>query len=270
MEEGRHKKKISLFLLFRVFLRSFFIQAVWNFECLLGFGLAYAMIPVIRRLYPGKEERKLVTREYLSFFNTHPYLAAPIIGVLISEEEKNAALKGGDRTKIQNLKIQIMGPLGALGDTFCWATLRPFAALLGVSFVFLFWDKSKFTALTGGLLSFFCFYNFFHIVIRFVGILQGYDLGIQIVGMLKKINLQKFIRILSSIGVIIIGIGLAIFCFSCSLFNLAGLLNFEALFNFFAGLTIFAVVSLFLLRLTPAKIILILILFGQLLTFYSG
>ena len=270
MEEARQKKKISLFLLFRVFLRSFFIQAVWNFECLLGFGLAYAILPVIRRLYPNEEERKLIIREYLSFFNTHPYLAAPIIGVLISEEEKNAASGGTNRTKIQNLKVQIMGPLGALGDTFCWATLRPFAALLGVSFVFLFWDKNKFAALAGGVLSFFCFYNFFHIVIRFVGILKGYHLGIQIVSMLKKINLQKFIRILRSAGVIVIGIGLVIFSFSCSLFDIAGLLNLGGLFNFLLAVAVFTIAGLLLLRFTPAKIVLILILFGQLITFLGN
>jgi len=258
-------RKVSSFLLGKVFFRSFFIQAVRNSERLLGFGLAYTMLPVIRYFYKDKEKRKSIIQEYLTCFNTHPYLAAPIIGILIAEEEKNTAANESSREKIRNLKIQIMGPMGALGDTLFWATLRPFAALLGVSFIFMFWDTNKFMALTVGLLSFFCFYNFFHITVRFLGILGGYRLGTQIINIAKKINLQRFIRTLNTSGMIIIGIGLVFFSFSCSLFNLGEILNLSNISNFFTTLVLFGIINLLLLKVTPAKIILVLIIFGELL-----
>jgi len=229
IEIDKQRKQIPLFLLITVFLRSFFIQAVWSFERLLGFGLTYAILPAICYLHRDKAKRKLIIEEYLSCFNTHPYLAAPIIGVLISEEEKMLLLTHFDRGRIQNLKVQIMGPLGALGDTFFWATLRPFAALLGISLIFLFWDKNKFVALIGGLLSFFCVYNLFHVFIRFIGFFRGYHTGIQIVNTLKKINLQKTARIISALGLILIGGGVVFFSFSCSLFDIGGLMNLGSL-----------------------------------------
>ncbi len=262
---------ISRGLLFKVFLRSFFVQAVRNSERLLGFGLAYMMLPVIRRLYKDGNQRRVIMWEYLSCFNTHPYFAAPIAGILIKEEEKIAAAgKENNREKIKNLKIQVMGPMGALGDTIFWATLRPLSALLGVSFVFLFWDRNKFLALVVSLLSFFFIYNFFNLAVRFLGIFKGYQSGIQMVSIVKKINVQRFISVLTAAGVAMLGVVLVILPFSCSLFNIGEIINLGPVWNFLFIVFLFILINILLLKVTPAKIILMLILFGELMVFINA
>ena len=49
-----------------------------------------AMIPAIKKLYKTKEERAAALKRHLEFFNTHPYVASPIIGVTLALEEERA------------------------------------------------------------------------------------------------------------------------------------------------------------------------------------
>lgn len=88
-------------------------------------GWAYAMIPAIRRLYKTKEERVEALKRHLEFFNTHPYLASPILGVELALEEQRA--NGADITDetINGVKVGMMGPLAGVGDPVFWATIRP-------------------------------------------------------------------------------------------------------------------------------------------------
>ncbi len=45
-------------------------------------GFCFSMVPAIRRLYPeNNDARKQAIKRHLEFFNTHPYVAAPVLGV---------------------------------------------------------------------------------------------------------------------------------------------------------------------------------------------
>ena len=41
-----------------IFLRTFFLQALWNFERLQNVGFLYILYPVFKSLYKDKEKRK--------------------------------------------------------------------------------------------------------------------------------------------------------------------------------------------------------------------
>ena len=73
----------------------------------------------------------------MEFFNTHPYLASPVLGVTLTLEEEKAAGREIDNAAIQGVKIGMMGPLAGVGDPIFWGTLRPvlgaFAASLALS-----------------------------------------------------------------------------------------------------------------------------------------
>ena len=43
-------------------------------------GWAFSMIPAIKKLYKTKEDRAAALKRHLEFFNTHPYIASPILG----------------------------------------------------------------------------------------------------------------------------------------------------------------------------------------------
>ncbi|HAQ9255853.1 TPA: PTS mannose/fructose/sorbose transporter family subunit IID [Enterococcus faecium] len=110
--------------------RSTFIQGSWNYERMQNGGWAFSMIPAIKKLYKTKEERSAALKRHLEFFNTHPYIASPILGVTLALEEERANGAPVDDVAIQGVKVGMMGPLAGVGDPVFWFTVRP---MLGAS-----------------------------------------------------------------------------------------------------------------------------------------
>ena len=96
--------------------RSTFIQGSWNYERMQNGGWCYAIIPAIKKLYKTKEERSAALKRHLEFFNTHPYIASPVMGVTLALEEDRANGAAVDDTAIQGVKVGMMGPLAGVGD----------------------------------------------------------------------------------------------------------------------------------------------------------
>ena len=92
----------------KVWWRSTFLQGSWNYERMQNLGWAYALIPAIKKLYTSKEDRAAALERHLEFFNTHPYVAAPIIGVTLALEEEKANGAEIDNTAIQGVKIGML------------------------------------------------------------------------------------------------------------------------------------------------------------------
>ncbi|MBE5107365.1 PTS mannose family transporter subunit IID [Bacillus anthracis] len=131
--------------------RSTFIQGSWNYERMQNGGWAFSMIPAIKKLYKSKEDRTAALKRHLEFFNTHPYIASPILGVTLALEEERANGAEINDVAIQGVKVGMMGPLAGVGDPVFWFTLRPMLGALGASL-----------AMTGNILGpiiFFLFWN---------------------------------------------------------------------------------------------------------------
>ena len=130
------QKKLTKSDLTSIFIRSNFHQGSWNFERMQALGYCFAMIPAIKRLYTG-EERKEALKRHLEFFNTQPFVTAPILGVTAAMEEQKANGADIDDSAINGVKIGLMGPLAGVGDPVFWGTLRPVVAALGASIAYL-------------------------------------------------------------------------------------------------------------------------------------
>ncbi|MGT2930568.1 PTS system mannose/fructose/sorbose family transporter subunit IID [Streptococcus dentasini] len=117
----------------KVWWRSTFLQGSWNYERMQNLGWAYSLIPAIKKLYTSEEDRSAALERHLEFFNTHPYVAAPILGVTLALEEEKANGAEIDNAAIQGVKIGMMGPLAGIGDPVFWFTLRPILGALGAS-----------------------------------------------------------------------------------------------------------------------------------------
>ena len=113
--------------------RSTFIQGSWNYERMQNGGWCYAMIPAIKKLYKTKEDRASALKRHMEFFNTHPYLASPILGVTLALEEDRANGAAIDDTAVQGVKVGMMGPLAGVGDPVFWYTVRPMLGSVGAS-----------------------------------------------------------------------------------------------------------------------------------------
>ena len=117
----------------KVWWRSQFLQGSWNYERMQNLGWAYSLIPAIKKLYTNKEDQAAALKRHLEFFNTHPYVAAPIMGVTLALEEEKANGTEIEDAAIQGVKIGMMGPLAGIGDPVFWFTIRPILGALGAS-----------------------------------------------------------------------------------------------------------------------------------------
>lgn len=118
---------------FNVMWHSQFLQGSWNYERMQNGGYVYTMIPALRKLYPNKKDLSAALQRHLVFFNTHPYLAAPVIGVTLALEEDKANGAPVQDKAIQGVKVGMMGPLAGVGDPVFWFTVRPMLGALGAS-----------------------------------------------------------------------------------------------------------------------------------------
>ncbi|URJ29946.1 PTS mannose transporter subunit IID [Blochmannia endosymbiont of Camponotus sp.] len=181
------------------FIRSNLFQGSWNFERMQALGFCFTMIPIIKRLYPKySENRKEAIKRHLEFFNTHPYVAAPILGVTMAMEEQKAnGATTIDNASINGLKIGLMGPLAGVGDPIFWGTARPVFAALGAGI-----------AMTGSLLGpclFFVLFNTIRLATRYYGMIYGYKKGVSIVNDMKGGVLKKLTEGSSILGLFVMG-----------------------------------------------------------------
>lgn len=115
----------------RVSSRALYLQAFLTAERMQGPGFAFALLPILRRLYKAGDRGEAL-RRHLGYFNTHPVLAGCVLGAVARLEEKRARGEAVPVEQIETLKRGLASPLAALGDPLFWVTLRPLAGLLGV------------------------------------------------------------------------------------------------------------------------------------------
>ena len=181
----------------KVWWRSTFLQGSWNYERMQNGGWAFAMIPAIKRLYKTKEERSAALKRHLEFFNTHPYVASPILGVTLALEEERSNGTEVDDITIQGVKVGMMGPLAGIGDPVFWFTVRPILGALGASL-----------AINGNILGpiiFFVAWNLIRMAFTWYTQEFGYKVGSSITDDLSGGLLQDITRGASILGMFILG-----------------------------------------------------------------
>ena len=195
---GSTVKKLTPSDIRGVFIRSNLFQGSWNFERMQALGFCFSMVPAIRRLYPENDEaRKQAIKRHLEFFNTHPYVAAPVLGVTLAMEDQRANGAAIDDGAINGIKVGLMGPLAGVGDPIYWGTVRPVFAALGAGI-----------AMSGSLLGpllFFVLFNMVRLLTRYYGVAYGYRKGVNIVKDMGGGFLQKLTEGASILGLFVMG-----------------------------------------------------------------
>lgn len=190
----------------QIFLRSFLLQASWNFERLQNLGVLYVLAPALRFLYSG-EDLKSSYQRHVQSFNTNPFLASPILGATLALEKKGK--QGEDRfISVEEFKKIVMAPFAAVGDAFFWGGLRPFAA--GIALFF---------AAKGSLWApvvFLVLFNIPHLWFRTVGLMRGYSLGFEVVEVIQRHRLADVAVHLKEGTVVVLG-GLCAYLFFLTL-----------------------------------------------------
>ena len=181
-----------------VMLRSQFLQGSWNYERMQNGGWAYSLIPALKKLYPNKDDASAALKRHLEFFNTHPYIAAPILGVTLALEEERANGAQIDDAAIQGVKVGMMGPLAGIGDPVFWFTVRPILGAIAASLA------------TGGSviapLFFFLVWNIIRVAFLWYTQEFGYQKGSEITKDLSGGILQTITKGASILGMFVMGI----------------------------------------------------------------
>jgi PTS system mannose-specific IID component len=112
--------------------RLLHVQALLTPDRMQGPGFAFAMIPILRRLYPERERLAEALARHTAYVATHPVLAGYVLGAAAGLEAKRAAGHAIDGARIDAIKRALASPLAAWGDPFFWVVARPLAGLIGV------------------------------------------------------------------------------------------------------------------------------------------
>jgi PTS system mannose-specific IID component len=190
------EKKLNKSDVVKMFIRSNFLLGSFNFERMQSIGFCVTLIPALKKLYKG-DELSAALKRHLEFFNTHPYMATPIMGITAAMEEQKANGADIDEGSISGVKIGLMGPLAGVGDPIFWGTLRPVLAALGAGL-----------ALTGsiiGPLIFFIGWNVIRLLVNWYGINYGYEKGTHLVSDMSGNKLRYLTEGSSVLGLLVIG-----------------------------------------------------------------
>jgi PTS system mannose-specific IID component len=110
----------------RLALRSVLLQGAFNYERFQNMGLWWTLRPFLDRIHRDRDERAAAYKRHLAYFNTHPWIVGPILGVIVGMERRRAeGAEGLDDEAINSVKVGMMAPLAGIGDSLLFGTVRP-------------------------------------------------------------------------------------------------------------------------------------------------
>lgn len=185
----------------RMLLRSFTVQASWNYETLIGTGFAFTLIPALRLIHRDRPEalREAVVR-HSGIFNSHPYLATIAAGAVTRLEADRV-----DPVVIERFKSAVRGSLGSLGDRLIWMAWRPATLLIGMS---LLLAGAAWWIAVG---AFLLIYNALHLVLRSWGLRVGLENGLNVAAVVRESPLQTLASRAADAGALLAGLAVMLY-----------------------------------------------------------
>jgi phosphotransferase system HPr (HPr) family protein len=186
-----------------------FLQMSWNFERLQNIGFLFSFIHILKRIY--KENRQhflLAIKRHINFFNTHIFFSSAVLGVITRLEEEISNDNPDEKEKeIENIKIGIMGPLAAIGDSIFWSGVKPLALLIGVGLIWLYnYDLKVFLLAT--LISI-LLYNIPRVIVKYYLLFKSYYQYSELFLLIQRIRFQDIIKSIKLFGMGVLGLAMA-------------------------------------------------------------
>jgi mannose/fructose/N-acetylgalactosamine-specific phosphotransferase system component IID len=193
----------------RLFRRSLFLQSGWNFERMQSLGLAFCLEPWLERCWAGQNGAARVARlRHQEYFNTQPYMASLVVGMICALEEEAASAPAGERRdrlvgRLRTLKAAAASALAGMGDALFWGALRPMCAGLAVAGALVLWNRPVWAAVWAfGI--YLAVHNALALALRWRFLRLGYEWRDQLASRLKAVPTQKFIRALRLAGLLLV------------------------------------------------------------------
>jgi PTS system mannose-specific IID component len=150
---------------------------------MMALGYAWSIVPILKKVYPKKDEYFAALKRHMVFYNTNPAIGSPtIFGADCALEEKRQPEVG------DSLKVALMGPFAGIGDTVMGVLVNP---LFGVFAAALALQGHASGAWLMLLLGFIWFY------LMFPGFWLGYKQGL---GLVRQVSSGAITRITDMAG----------------------------------------------------------------------
>ncbi len=177
-------------------VRSLVVQGSWNYRTLLGAGMAWVLLPVLRSAgEEGEEALRARLARHAEHFNAHPYLTPVALGALQRLERE-----GADPERIRRFRRALGGPLGSLGDALIWSIWRPACVLFALVLVVLGAAPLMVTV------AFLFLYNLVHLGLRVWGLRVGSEFGFEVAGALGRLKVPFLSERIGTVGVLLVGL----------------------------------------------------------------
>ncbi len=177
--------------LLRVSFRLTLLQSTWCEGGMQSVGLAYCLIPGLKRLRAAPEDVTETLKGLEEPVNTHPFLVGVVAGTVLRVQEDNP-----DHNGIDVLSRGAMGPLAALGDPFFQSALPAFVAVSAALAAML-------GGVLAGILTLLILFNTIHAIVRFGGVFIGYRDGYAVLERVARLlspARTKLLKTLAAVG----------------------------------------------------------------------
>ncbi|MEN8005683.1 MAG: PTS system mannose/fructose/sorbose family transporter subunit IID [Candidatus Krumholzibacteriota bacterium] len=186
-----------------LFFRSLTLQASWNHQRMQNLGLLWNVLPWLRLRQRHVNRDRVFCRRYYGFFNTNPYLANFLIGGLVRLEEDRAAGAEVEPGFIGTFRDSVGRALASMGDQLFWLGLRPTLVML-ICFAGLLGRISSIMVILGA-------FAISQLVLRWVALQRGYQLGMDIVDLLFDRRWHVWIARTKRAGMILTGMVIGLY-----------------------------------------------------------
>jgi PTS system mannose-specific IID component len=182
-----------------MYLRLFAVQGSWNYETMLGNGIAFCTEPALRMLpggLDGKQYAEALGR-HARYFNAHPYFSGVAVGALARAE-----LDGVPPPMIERFRTALGGPLGSVGDRLVWASWLPLCSLMAIGAFGLGARPLLVIAI------FLVIYNIGHLALRAWGLRVGFQRGLRVADALAHPVLRKGPQVVGTLAAVLAGVSI--------------------------------------------------------------
>jgi PTS system mannose-specific IID component len=182
--------------------RSFFLEASWNNQGQQNLGVAAAIDPALKLIYPPGSALRAARERALDFFNTNPILSGLAIGFVLRLEEDVAAARLSALERNQ-LSASLNQALASIGDVLFWQSWLPFCALAAVWAVLSLHQWWAPLILPG----LFCLPA---LPVRLGGLFLGYGQGLRLIDLLARLKAQRLAQRIRRVMALLIGVSTVI------------------------------------------------------------
>ena len=173
--------------------------APWEYTRQMGTGYAFAMTPALRKIYKNDDNAlSQALQRHMQFFNITNVFAPLVLGTSVAMEQENAKNPDFNPKMINDVKVGLMGPLSAIGDSLILTTWRVICTGIAMG---LCQQGNVF-----GPILFLLAYNVPTTIIRWFGLKLGYEKGTDLMKKMSSSNIIEEVSKLASIlGMMVVG-----------------------------------------------------------------